>query len=95
LPEGDINFVTEGSGKLPEILPIRDGTFSGRVTPGKKKIQINAYKEGKPLPPDTPGAEAGTPQVNYIPSKYNANSQTFEEINSTGTNEFIFDLFKE
>jgi len=93
LPEGEIYFV--GEGKAPEILPIKDGNYSGKVTTGKKKVEIYAYKEGKPLPKNTPGAaEAGTPKVNYIPPQYNTSSKTYEEVKAGGPNTFTYSVSK-
>jgi hypothetical protein len=92
LPKGTIAFVTEG--KAPEVLDISNGAFSGPITVGKKKIVINAYKQGPPVPEDTPGA--GEVQLeNYIPAAYNANSKITKEVTAAGPNDFKFEIPKE
>ena len=95
LPEGEISFSAPGEGKPPEILTITNGEFSGKVTTGKKTIQINAYKEGK-APAAAPGGYApeggGSNKINYIPEKYNANTTLSEEVTAAGPNNFKFDL---
>lgn len=89
LQEGEIYFI--GEGKAPEILEIRSGGFSGNVTLGKKKVEINSFKEGPPVPKGQPG-EGEKSKENIIPPQYNAQSKFSEEIKAGGPNEFKYDL---
>jgi len=96
VPDGEICFFAEGSGNPPEVLPIKDGHYSGKVSVGKKRIEIYAYKEGAMTPPPkggyAPKDDSGPGKVNYIPARYNVNSTTTEEITADGPNVFNYGL---
>lgn len=91
LPDGEILFYGQ-DGKAPEQLVIKDGSFSGRVTVGKKRVEINAYRPGTRSETDEPGAEP--PKENYIPAQYSSESTLAEEIRADRPNTFTYDLKK-
>ena len=91
LPAGDISFKpAEGVGAT-EATKIVDGEFSTEVTPGKKKVEINGWRQETPdLPADAP--EAGTPiQKQYLPAKYNQESTLEADVSDSGE-PLTFDL---
>jgi hypothetical protein len=96
VPDGEIHFVGEGQGKAPEILPIKNGKFSGNVTIGKKKVEIYAYKEGKaPVGEGGYKPEGGGPsKENYIPAEFNVTSNRTEEIKADQENKFTIEITK-
>lgn len=92
LDDGKIYFVTQG--EAPEILDIKDGKFSGKVKPGKRRVEIHAFRKGAAIPKDTPGADEGVSIENYIPADYNSMSKLEADVKKEGGNSFTFDLAK-
>ncbi|OAI39997.1 hypothetical protein AYO40_00890 [Planctomycetaceae bacterium SCGC AG-212-D15] len=45
LAAGKISFVVLG--EPPVVLDIKDGAFTGQVKPGKKRVEIRAYRAAK------------------------------------------------
>jgi hypothetical protein len=88
MPSGEIVFVEQG--KVPEILPVTNGSFNGEVTIGKKVVQINSYREEKAPPTATDNAT--TSKVNVLPARFNAASTLAAEIEQNKTNEFKYSV---
>jgi hypothetical protein len=89
LAEGDIVFRTPGA--APNLIPITNGSFEGEVTPGKKIVEIRAYKP-QPPPPPMPGVTFEPGKINYIPAQYNDASKIEKEVTPGGPNEFKFEV---
>lgn len=81
LAEGTVTLIGE-SGTAPTKLDVKEGKFEGKVTPGKKRIEIRAFKIGKPTKMGTEVIEA-TPE-NYIPAAYNSDSKMTAEVGAGG-----------
>jgi hypothetical protein len=90
LAEGKISFVTPG--QPPEVLDVRDGTFKGRVKPGKKRVEIRAYRSAKARPKPGPGVSDAAVMENYLPPAYNTDSTLEADVAPTGPNEFSFSV---
>jgi hypothetical protein len=92
LQEGQISFITPG--QVPEILPISEGSFSGEVKPGEKRIEIAAYRPVR-IPKDVPASLRPLMQggkENYLPARYHRDSILTETVRDRGDNEFQFAL---
>jgi hypothetical protein len=89
IPKGHITFVPEDSGSGGGG-PITNGHYSVAVPAGKTKVQISASKLQK-LPEGEKGMYGKTEEMrDYIPSKYNANTELKADI--TGSTKLDFDL---
>ena len=92
LVAGRISFITPG--KVPEILEIVDGRFSGKVMTGERRVEIAAYRPYQ-IPADIPKsmhALMKDGKENYLPEKYSRNSELTANVKDMGNNEFTFDL---
>jgi glycine betaine/choline ABC-type transport system substrate-binding protein len=87
MPEGSIMFVM--TGEVPETLPVTNGTFTGEVSTGEKRVEIRAYREGK-IAPTATIKEA--PKENYIPAKYNSASTLKAKVTSSGIEPSKFEV---
>jgi hypothetical protein len=87
MPEGEIVFRTPGV--PPYQIPIKNGAFEGKSLPGKKVVEIRAFKPAPP-PPPMPGAENEPGVINYLPERYNDASKLEAEVTLSGPNEFEF-----
>jgi hypothetical protein len=80
LPHGNIRFMPTGDSAVPMAGTIvRDGVYKverhGGVPVGAYKIEIEAYQVDKRhTNPDSPMAR-GAPRIQYLPKRYNANSE--------------------
>jgi len=81
LPEGTITLLGEG-GTAPVKFDIKEGKFEGMATPGKKRVEVRAFKTGKPTKMGPEVIEA-TPE-NYIPAAYNTESKMAAEVGAGG-----------
>jgi hypothetical protein len=89
LPDGQIMFVGP-VGTVPDTLTITAGGFEGKVKVGKKKVEIRAF-EMKKAPPT---ATAGVTEVkeNYLPDRYNTNTQLTAEVTESGLTPDTFEV---
>jgi hypothetical protein len=72
---GEVLFIPSGGGGTPDACPIVNGAFKGEVSPGSKRVEINATKDTGEVAPD------GLPDYqNYIPKQYNVESTLTAEI---------------
>jgi len=88
MPDGTITFIGEGG--ATEQVPVKDGKFQGGVTPGKKRVEIRAFKLGKPTKMGDQVIEA-TPE-NYIPATYNTDSKITAEVAGGAINPSTFEV---
>jgi predicted small lipoprotein YifL len=92
LSEGVISFISLG--EVPETVVIHNGTFSGKATWGKRRVEIAAYRPYQ-IPPEIPQsmhALMKDGKENYLPEIYHMKSQLTAEITPTGPNTFKFEL---
>jgi hypothetical protein len=90
LADGLITFATPTRGVF-EPIPIKEGRFAGRARLGERRVEITAFREGKPLPPGSPGA--GVPyKEQYLPEKYSSESTLKADVKADQPNTFSFDL---
>ena len=89
LAEGEIYFIT--AGMPPEIMPIKDGRFAGKVQAGQRRVEVYAYRQAK-LPPTATVESSTSARENFIPERYNSASALKEEVKKPGPNRFQFDL---
>src|SRR3954447_18796867 len=47
LPDGSIALLGEAGG-APDTFTIKEGKFEGQAIPGKKRVEIRAFRPGKP-----------------------------------------------
>jgi hypothetical protein len=89
LDDGDIIFRTPGD--VPTLIPIKNGSFAGEAVPGKKIVEIRAYKP-QPPPPPMPGVTFEPGKINYLPPQYNEASKLEAEVPPGGKDDFKFEL---
>ncbi len=89
LSEGSITLAGEG-GAIPETFEVKDGKFAGEALPGKKRVEIRAYRPGKATKMGNEVIEA-TPE-NYLPSQYNTESNISAEVGASGLNPSTFEV---
>ncbi len=83
LPEGEILFKDTSTGSV-HLIPIKDGKYQGRASAGTKRVEIYAYKmEIDPVAKEMYGAEAQPTKVNYLPPKYNQESNLTANVEAT------------
>ena len=90
LPQGDIIFHAAQGDVGADAGKIKDGKYSFRAKPGKKKVAIlaSAAVPGKRDPVMGPLLE------NYIPERYNDETILAAEVKESGENRFDFELQK-
>jgi hypothetical protein len=81
MAEGQITFAGE-AGSPPQTLEVKGGKFEGEVTPGKKRVEIHAFRQGKPTKMGEEVIEGGP--ENYIPPAYNTESKITAEVGENG-----------
>lgn len=94
LAEGQVHFVNREEATVDRV-PIQNGKFEGQAKAGKRRVEITAYREGPPEP-SMPGMDPEPTQVNYIPARYNADSELTAEVTKDASkNQFTFELVSE
>jgi len=92
LPEGRVIFTTVKLG-LNDVVPIRDGQFSGRVALGERQVRISVIKMMDPPPSTMPGVvETEKVPTETLPARYNFETILSAIITADGPNEFVFNL---
>ncbi len=81
LNDGSISLFPE-SGGAPAVLPVKDGKFEGQATPGKKKVELRAFRMGQPTKMGNEVIEAT--KENYLAAKWNTNSKLTAEVTASG-----------
>jgi len=87
MPDGTITFI--GDGGATEMLPVKEGKFSGPITPGKKRVEIRAMRQGKPTKMGDTIIEGGP--ENFLPAMYNSDSKITAEVSGSGITPSTFD----
>jgi len=88
LDDGSVTLIAEG-GAAPDTLPVKDGKFEGQAKPGKKKVEIRAFRLGKK--PDMPGADLEATKENYLPARFNTETTLTAEVTASGLTPNNFD----
>lgn len=85
--DGEAMFLLPG--QVPDTFPVKGGSFAGKAKVGKAKVEIRAYRPGKPNPmyPD----KEPSPE-NYLPAKYNTESTLTADVSASGANDFKFEV---
>jgi|GEM_PF-488317 len=90
LAEGQLLLV-DATGDPPRqyVADIRNGAFECDATPGEKIVQIRAFREGKEA-----SGSPGSPDsfVQYLPARYNDQSELRATIKLEGANKLEFAL---
>jgi len=89
LAEGTVTLAGEGGG-VPETFNVSSGRFEGKATPGKKRVEIRAFKLGKTTKMGDEVIEA-SPE-NYLPARFNSESKLTAEVTASGLNPSKFDV---
>ncbi len=91
LSQGQIQFIDEtGDPPLRYVADIFNGQFSCDVTPGKKRVEVMAFKpEGNVPRVPGPGEDS-----QFIPAKFNAESTLTATIAADANEPLKFDLKK-
>jgi hypothetical protein len=86
LADGVIAFMSPETGDLQD-LKIKDGKYEGPVRPGKRRVEIRAYRprKGPPKPLEPP-------PHNYLPNRYNSETTLSADVSPEGPNKFDFEL---
>ena len=92
LPQGTVYFRTVSLG-LIERVPIKDGTFAGRVAAGERRIEFSVVKDVKYTGPTMPGVPSPeTVLAETLPSAFNSERSFTATVTPAGPNVFIFEL---
>jgi len=81
MPDGSITLIAE-DGSPPDVLPVKNGTFEGYSVPGKKRVEIRAFKMGKATKMGTETIPA-SPE-NFLPARFTSESKITAEVKSSG-----------
>jgi hypothetical protein len=83
---GEIMFTFQ-DGAPPGYAKIQNGTFELKTRAGKQRVEVFAFRPGKPTPEDPhPMPE------NYIPRRYNTSSTLTADVAPDGPNRYEFHL---
>lgn len=88
LSEGEILFKIPG--ETPQIVSIKDGKFSTTLTPGKRDVEILAYRQAQDF--NMGGVIIKGSRENYVDEKFNTHTTLTAEITTDGPNEFSFSV---
>ena len=93
--DGEARFVTVSQG-LIDVLPIKEGRFSGMAAGGDRRVEFYLIKEMpfaesgyKLMPGETPPT---TVKVQKLPAHLNTESTFTATVAAEGKNEFAFEL---
>lgn len=92
LPTGEIYLRTTETGSL-NIVPVKDGRFSGRAAAGKRRVEVNSFREE--ITPEARamyGDSASPSRVNTIPETFNSKSTIVADVVPDAVNEFTFEV---
>lgn len=88
IEEGYVTFAPQQRGETPVAGPIKAGKYALRVTEGDKRIEVQASQFVGPENPIM-GLRA---KEQYIPDRYNVESELKATVTADGENEFDFEL---
>jgi hypothetical protein len=90
--DGDIVFRDVEDKVGPDAGKIKDGQFTFRAKPGKKKVEIQANRLKK-LPSGVTGPMGQTEvPLNYIPARYNTKTELTADVTADGANQYEFKM---
>jgi len=87
LVDGEIYFIV--SGYAPNIIPVRNGEYTGTAKVGTNRVEIRSWKDGPPLSTDPTNKPT---KVNTIPQEFNDASKLTAEVASKAENTFKFKI---
>ena len=87
LADGEIYFIV--SGYAPNIIPVRNGEYTGTAKVGSNRVEIRSWKDGPPLSTDPTNKPT---KVNTIPQEFNDASKLTAEVASKAENTFKFKI---
>jgi hypothetical protein len=90
LADGEISFITVGY--PPETLPVKDGSYQGKVKVGEHKVEVAAWRDA---PQMMGGKEIGRTKENYIAPRFNQQSQLKADVKASGSNTFSFEVYSQ
>lgn len=88
LAEGEVMFSLPG--EVPATIPVVSGAYSGQAGAGKNRVEVRAYRPGKPLVMGDKTFPVA--KENYLPAKYNTQSTFTADVTAGGANDFKFDV---
>ncbi len=90
VPDGTISFVPIDPALGPDAGRIENGRFHLVAKPGPKRVEIRASRPVQS--PDPRDPDAANLREDYIPRRYNAETELTAEVTAGGSNEFPFEL---
>ena len=87
LADGEIYFIV--SGYAPNIIPVRNGEYTGTAKVGSNRVEIRSWKDGPPLSTDPTNKPT---KINTIPQEFNDASKLTAEVASKAENTFKFKI---
>ena len=89
MPDGEIFFVNVSEG-VQEVLPVKDGRFTGKASLGQRKVEIRSYREVPPAKEvvEMYGADAPKTKENFIPTNFNTETTLTADIKAGAALEF-------
>lgn len=89
--EGFISFEDQAGNFPPESGRIAEGKYRLEARPGKAIVRVTASRQVGNQDPNSPNP----PQwIDYVPTKYNINSDLTANVESNGNNRFDFSLVR-
>lgn len=89
MESGEISFILPG--EAPAAIPVKAGKFEGKAAIGENRVEIRSFRPGQPvMMGDKPVGEP-VPQ-NFLPSKYNVETQFKEKIEAAGKKDLKFEV---
>ncbi len=90
LQKGEIYFMVPEGGTPPDILPVNNGKFDGKVTVGKKRVEVTSPQ---PVPTKPGAVQMGPPEViNLVHEDYSVNSKLTADVSDAGLNPSQFEV---
>jgi hypothetical protein len=79
------------AGAVPESFPVKGGKFEGKAKPGKKRVEIRAFRSDK-TPKMGDMEIEGASGENYLPERFNTRSTLTAEVSADGINPSKFEV---
>ncbi|MCA9005379.1 MAG: hypothetical protein KDA70_08890 [Planctomycetaceae bacterium] len=92
--EGQIVFIPTSGNAQRQAATIKNGQYSSECTPGKKNVEITAYRfdESKQEPDPAEPGKTIPARVQYVPEQFNRKTTLTADVTSDGENHFDFKL---
>jgi hypothetical protein len=92
LSAGKMRFMTPSEGII-DVVPIRDGVFSGHAVAGNRRIEFSVVKDVPYKGPAMPGVQTpATALAETLPRAFNSDSTFTASVTAEGPNAFVFEL---